>query len=179
MRIAVSGTHCSGKTTLVDDFLQRHPDYSHEPEPYEWLEEASAELTSADIWQQLEISIERLSAHGAGSKVIAERSPIDFLAYLEALHALGREDTSRMLDAARDLARRGLEHVDLLVVLPLNDDIEAPEDEDPELRDAMNRTLLDLVDELPPHVRCIEIAGTPQARLATLESEILGHRGEP
>src|ERR1041385_2370394 len=128
MRIAVSGSHCSGKTTLVDDFLRRHAEYVHEPEPYEWLAEArgaafSAELSAADVWQQLEISVERLSLHAPGSNVIAERSPVDFLAYLEALRTLGRENTSRMLDAARELVSRGMEHVDLLVVLPLNDDI--------------------------------------------------------
>lgn len=181
MRIAVSGSHCSGKTTLVEDFLQRHPEYAHEPEPYELAEAQgaafSAELTAADVWQQLEISVERLSGYGAGSKVIAERSPIDFLAYLEALHTLGREDPSRMFDSARDLVRRGMEHIDLLVVLPLSDEIEAPDEEDPKLREAMNGTLLDIVendlDELATGVRCVEIAGTPRERLAALESQVV------
>ena len=179
MRIAVSGTHSSGKTTLVEGFLFQHPHYEHEPEPYEWLTEIrgagfSAELTAADVWQQLEISVERLSLHGPGSNVIAERSPIDFLAYLEALRTLGREDTSRMLDSARELASRGMEHVELLVVLPLNDDIEAPEDEDPELREAMNSCLLDLLEgELDRrHVGLAEIVGTRERRLAALEAAI-------
>ena len=182
MRIVVSGTHCSGKTTLAEDFLRRHPEYAHEPEPYEWLSEArgadfSAELTAADVWQQLEISVERLSRHGPGSNVIAERSPIDFLAYLEALSTLGREDTSRMLDGARDLASRGMEQVDPLVVLPLNDDIEAPEDEDPELRDAMNLALLEIIenewDDLSSgQVRLAEITGTREERLDALESAL-------
>lgn len=179
MRIAVSGSHCSGKTTLVEDFLQRHPEYAHEPEPYELAEAQSAafstELTAADVWQQLEISVERLSSYTSGSNVIAERSPIDFLAYLEALRILGREDTSSMLDSARDLARRGMEHVDLLVILLLSDEIEAPEDEDPELRDAMSRSLQELVeaelDDLAPGVRCVEVAGTRRQRLDALEPE--------
>ena len=177
MRIAVSGTHCSGKTTLVEDFMERHPEYAHEPEPYELAEARgasfSAELTAADVWQQLEISVERLSVYGPASNVIVERSPIDFLAYLEALHALRREDTSSMLDSARELIRRGMKHVDLLVVLPMSDDIEAPEDEDPKLRSAMNRGLLEIVEvDLPQTLRCIEIAGTPRQRLAALESEV-------
>ncbi|HEY2093563.1 MAG TPA: AAA family ATPase [Thermoanaerobaculia bacterium] len=182
MRIAVSGTHCSGKTTLVEDFLERHPEYVHEPEPYEWLAEArgaafSAELSAADVWQQLEISVERLSVYGQGSNLIAERSPLDFLAYLDALLTLGREDTSPMLDAARQLVSRGMEQVDLLAVLPLNDGIEAPEDEDPELREAMNRSLGEIVDEeleqlAAAGVRCVEIAGTRQRRVAALEAAI-------
>lgn len=180
----MSGTHCSGKTTLVEDFLQRHPDYLHQPEPYEWLTEAqgaafSAELCAADVWQQLEVSVERLSSHAPGSNVIAERSPIDFLAYLEALHSLGREDTSRMLDEARDLVRRGMSYLDLVVVLPLNDEdgIEAPKSEDPDLREAMNPALLDLVenewDHLSPgSVRLVVLTGTQQKRLVALESAL-------
>jgi len=34
MRIAVSGTHGTGKSTLIDEFLGAHPDFVHEPEPY-------------------------------------------------------------------------------------------------------------------------------------------------
>jgi hypothetical protein len=176
--MAVSGTHCSGKTTLVEDFLQRHPEYAHEPEPYEWLEAGGADfseqLCAADVWQQLELSVERLSSYGSGSNVISERSPIDFLAYLEALRTLGREDTSRMLEAARELVSRGMEHVDVVVVLPLNDDIEAPEDEDPELRDAMNSCLLEMLEgELDrTHLRVVEVAGTRQRRLAALEAAV-------
>ena len=33
MRIAVAGTHASGKSTLIADFLATHPEYAHEPEP--------------------------------------------------------------------------------------------------------------------------------------------------
>jgi len=189
VRIAVSGTHSSGKTTLVEGFLFQHPHYEHEPEPYEWLTEIrgagfSAELTAADVWQQLEISVERLSRHGPGSNVIAERSPLDFLAYLEALRTLGREDTSRVLDGAWELASRGMEHVELLVVLPLNDDIEAPEDEDPELRDAMNLALLEIIenewDDLPSgQVRLAEITGTREERLDALESALRPGPPEP
>ncbi|HEV3486499.1 MAG TPA: hypothetical protein VG106_13905, partial [Vicinamibacterales bacterium] len=85
MRIAVSGTHCSGKTTLVEDFLAIHRDYAHEPEPYEWLTELHGEGTPDvpgvdDFYRQLEISVDRLGTHDRGAKVIAERSPIDFLA---------------------------------------------------------------------------------------------------
>ncbi|HEX7190995.1 MAG TPA: AAA family ATPase [Thermoanaerobaculia bacterium] len=184
MRIAVSGTHCSGKTTLVEDFLQRHPEYVHEPEPYEWLAEAqgaafSAEPCAADVWQQLELSVERLSTHAPGSKVIAERSPLDFLAYLEALLHLGREDTSRMLDEARVLVRRGLTSLDLVVVLPLNDEdgIETPESEDPELRQSMNVSLLEVIENewnclSSGHVRLAEITGTRQQRVVALESAL-------
>jgi hypothetical protein len=40
MRLAISGTHCSGKTTLVEAFLLAHSEYIHEPEPYEQMQES-------------------------------------------------------------------------------------------------------------------------------------------
>jgi deoxyadenosine/deoxycytidine kinase len=39
MRIAVSGTHGMGKSTLAEDFVERHPEFVLEPEPYYVLQE--------------------------------------------------------------------------------------------------------------------------------------------
>jgi AAA domain len=175
VRIAVSGTHCSGKTTLVEAFLAAHGHYLHEPEPYEWLDELSAEPSAEDFYRQLELSVERLRGHAPGANVIAERSPLDFLAYLLAFPDLGRSGRDCELAAeAAELAASGIAHLDLLVVLD-GGGIDAPADEDPELREAMNDRLLDLVAADPysfftsGRPRVVEIAGTPQQRLASLE----------
>lgn len=184
MRIAVSGTHCSGKSTLIADFLAIHPEYVHEPEPHVWLDElygepASEEPGVADFYRQLEICVERLRNYGDGADMIAERSPLDFIAYILALHDLGRAGSARdVLDTAVALAANGLAHLDVLVVLPLNG-IEAPPDEDPELREAMNERLIEIVDgdefgllEKRP-LQVAELHGTPQRRLAGLEQFLL------
>lgn len=174
MRIAVAGTHCSGKSTLIEDFLAAHPHYIHEPEPYEWLEAAAAEPGAEEFYQQLEVSMERLRAYRDGDNVIAERSPLDFLAYLLALNDLGRSARDCELIAnAAELTAAGLAHIDLLVVLPL--EIDAPESEDLELREAMNERLLDLITTDPysffvsgcPHV--VETRGARNQRLRALE----------
>ncbi len=39
MRIAVSGTHFIGKTTLIEDFLKKNPDYRCEKEAYYKLQD--------------------------------------------------------------------------------------------------------------------------------------------
>jgi hypothetical protein len=39
MRIAVSGTHFIGKSTLIEDFITAHPDYTCEIEPYYKLQD--------------------------------------------------------------------------------------------------------------------------------------------
>ncbi|MGN6186474.1 MAG: AAA family ATPase [Thermoanaerobaculia bacterium] len=174
MRIAISGTHCSGKSTLIEDFLARHRDYVHEPEPYEWLDEAiSDEVTTDDFWRQLEISVDRLRTYARDANVIAERSPIDFIAYMLALD----EHDSQTIASAAELAAEGLAHIDLLVVLPLNDrdGIECPESEDLELREAMNEQLLELTTTdayslfASASPRIVEIRGTPEQRLRMLE----------
>ena len=38
MRIAVSGTHFIGKSTLIEDFIKRHPQYKCALEPYYQLQ---------------------------------------------------------------------------------------------------------------------------------------------
>jgi len=181
VRIAVSGTHCSGKTTLVEDFVAAHRDYVHEPEPYEWLADLYGESLSetpdaSDFHRQLELCVERLRGYERGARVIAERSPIDFLAYILALGDLRRGGRSAgLIDSAVELAASGMEHVDLLVVLPLvdADGIVAPESEDLDLREAMNGRLLDIVttDEhrLLGNIRMIEVHGARRLRLASLE----------
>ena len=90
MRIAVSGTHGIGKSTLIDEFLRRHPEFVHEPEPYTVLvedlgEEFSAEPRVEDFRMQLEFNIQRLKQHQEDEDVIYERCPVDFLAYIHAL----------------------------------------------------------------------------------------------
>jgi hypothetical protein len=186
VRIAISGTHGSGKTTLVEDFIAAHRDYVHEPEPYEWLEDVygeplSEEPTVDDFWRQLELSVERLRSHGRGAKMIAERSPLDFLAYMLALSDLGRAPrNSQLIAAAPELVAAGMEHLDLLVVLPLNerDGLAVPDSEDAELREAMNDRLLDLIST-DEHAflsggspRVVEIRGTPDQRLRALEAAV-------
>ncbi len=185
MRIVVSGTHCSGKSTLVSDFLAAHRDYTHEPEPWEWLvevynESMPEEPDGAGFYRQLEVSVERLRTYRRTAQLIAERCPLDFLAYILALDDLGRDrQAMQLVEPAVELAHLGMEQIDLLIVLPLNhaDGIEVPESEDPELRDAMNDRLLDLIasndyDLLGTSQRVVEVRGGRKQRLAALERAI-------
>ena len=137
MRIAISGTHCTGKSTLIDAFLGAHPNYVHEPEPYTVLvedfgEEFAAEPCVEDFYRQLEFNVERLRLHAAGERVIYERCPIDFLAYIAVLD-------SEAIQPAVGLVMESLQQLDRIVYLPLaDDDIDV---EYPKLRKAVDRRL--------------------------------------
>lgn len=126
MRIVVSGTHASGKSTLIADFAAAHPGYRVLPDPFELLDEAAG-ADAAGFVAQLRVSAGRLTRLERGDSVIAERGPLDFLAYLDALGA------ADLVRAAAETTRVAMAHVDLLVVLPLSaaDGIRVPADEDP------------------------------------------------
>ncbi|WP_392542059.1 AAA family ATPase [Oryzobacter telluris] len=178
MRIVVSGTHAVGKSTLVSDFALAHPTYVVLPDPFELVDEEDA----ASAWSfvaQLHVAAERLTEWGPGSDVVAERGPLDLLAYLRALDDLGRGSVAPGLLATLEAgSAEAMGHVDLLVVLPLDPaaGIWVPDDEDPELREAMDAALLDLVEDpdLVGAARVLELTGPPEARLARLTRAVDG-----
>jgi hypothetical protein len=171
--IVVSGTHASGKTSLIDDFASAHPDIEVLPDPYELLDDTDA--GGGSFFAQLRIASARLIEADGDMSVIAERGPLDFLAYLDALETLGRpERAPELFRRGLELCREAMAVVDLLVVLPLNagDHIHVPDDEDPELREAMDAALLEFIedDTLTGGAAVIELSGTPAERLAQLEA---------
>lgn len=177
MRIVVSGTHGSGKSTLVADFVAAHPEFELLPDPFEVMDAADDEPDAAVFFTQLRIAADRLRTARPDARLVAERGPLDFLAYLDALNTLRRPTRSA------ELFRRGIPvtaaamaHVDLLVLLPLNgvDDIDVPEEEDLELRAAMDEALLELADDpdLIATATVVEITGAPARRREQLEAAI-------
>lgn len=177
MRIVVSGTHASGKSTLISDFALGHPGYTVLADPFESLDEASDSPGAAMFAGQLRIAAERLREETAAD-MIAERGPIDFLAYILALAELtGTEPSERLIESAYAMNADAMSRVDLLVVLPLSarDGIRVGSEEHPELREAMNDILLELLDDpdvVGAGVEVIEITGDPRTRLGLLERAV-------
>jgi len=184
MRIAVSGTHCCGKSTLIDKFLLAHPDYAHEPEPYYVLQEDHGEVFAAepsadDFYRQLEFNASRLRCYQVGEKVIYERSPADFLAYLLVLNGLGWDrSASQLIERSLELVREACQFLDLIVFLPINqrDGHGMSDYEDPDLRREVNDQLKGLLigDDFnlfalnQPVI--LEVEGTAEKRLRMVEA---------
>ncbi len=175
MRIVVSGTHASGKSTLVAAFATAHPGFAVLGDPAEAFDEPGSDASS--FVAQLRLASSRLLARPAAPRLIAERGPLDFLAYLGALDLLRRPGRADVPERDRMRAADALATLDLLVLLPLSprDGIHVPDDEDPELREAMEEVLLELADDpdLVGDVPVLELGGSPEQRLAALEAAAL------
>jgi hypothetical protein len=179
--MAISGTHGVGKSTLIDAFLAVHPEFIHEPEAYEVLQDDYGEgfagdPSAEDFQRQLEFNIERIGQYRPDDSVIFERCPLDYLAYLYALDDLGRDrGAASVLKNAFPKAREALGQLDLIVFLPENDlAIELSEEEDIELRSAVDARLesILLADDLglfsSGHPVIVELRGTTMQRLQKL-----------
>jgi predicted ATPase len=121
MRIAISGSHRTGKSTLLEELAASLPGYETVEEPYHLLEEDGHEFSHPpsieDLEAQLERAIQELSE--AGETVLLDRCPIDILAYL-AVHEDGDEaDWEAWLPRVRE----AVEALDWVVFVP----IEAPD----------------------------------------------------
>jgi hypothetical protein len=185
MRVAISGTHCCGKSTLIDQFLLTHPDFAHEPEPYEALQEEHGERFAAepgveDFYQQLVYHVGRLLQYGPVDRVIYERSPADYLAYMFALADLGRDrEAFRVVENSLVMAEEAIHLLDVVVFLPANDlHTEIPDSEDPELRSAVDVRLEGILidDDLgwfeSNNPVVVKVSGTTTQRLQTVESAV-------
>jgi hypothetical protein len=179
VRIVVSGTHASGKSTLVSDLALALRGFARLPDPFELVDDVDP-AGAASFVRQLVVAGERLVELAPGSDVVAERGPVDFLAYLEASAELGRGSVAPDLMATlRAVTAEAMGHVDLLVVLPLEppDAIWVPDDEDPRLRRAMDARLLDLCedDDLVGTVGLLlEVTGSPASRLRQVLAAVAG-----
>lgn len=181
MRIAVTGTHGSGKTTLIDDFIAAYPGYEHEQEPYWALAQQGTPFadgpTTADLEEQLEQSCAMILASASASDVVYDRCPLDFIAYLEVVGAqegFEWEPSGKLLGKIE----KALSCLELLVFLPLSrpDEIEATI-EFPRLRnkvDARFKAIIrdDELQLLEGGPRILELRGTRAVRLAQLAAAL-------
>ena len=188
MRIAISGTHSMGKSTFIQDFLQAHPEYRHEEEPYRALCNLydiafGKEMTRYGNGIQFYYHLSRIKQYTKPSDcVIFDRSPVDYLAY--SLYAAKYHQTDLDMAFVESLIQptlEALEFIDLLVFMPitaehpiaLEDDNIRPVNEDYrfEADENFKKIYRDKVYNLFPSASCklIELWGDRQARLHKIQ----------
>lgn len=184
MRIAVSGTHFMGKSTLIEDFIKKHPDYKCEIESYYKLQdeksmELSLEPSLDSLLEQLDCSINQLNECANERNIIFDRCPVDFLAY--AMCALDQDSIdihdSEVSEKFPEI-KEALDHLDLIVFLPMTKEnsIEYTE-ENPSYRKAADKYFKklyrdEICDIFPKygHPKIIEIWGNQLIRIKKLEN---------
>jgi thymidylate kinase len=168
MRIAISGSHRTGKSTLVSLLSELLPAYATIDEPYHSMEEEGHEFSHPpsieDFEAQLARSIRDLEADG--SNVLFDRSPIDFLAY-----AAAHEDADAFdLDEWLPQVRAAVETLDLIVFVPIesSDRITlSASDRRDETRGAVDEKLREMLidDSRELELDVLEVEGDPETRV--------------
>ena len=126
MRVAVSGTHGVGKSTLIAGFLSRHPLYAHEPEAFEVLGDdidltESGAPTADGLRALLEYTVSALQDRSGHAHVMFERSPVDYLAYAAASGSAWQPgEKQAFLATHTPIVRTSIGNLDLVAYLPLS-----------------------------------------------------------
>jgi hypothetical protein len=174
MRIAVSGAHATGKSTLLGALAATLPNHRISDELYFDLLGAGEVFPNhpgADEYEfLLDRSIEQLLAP-LGPNALFDRAPVDYFAYQLAVAGAARTDGSqwhRMIAALTSL--------DLLVFLPIQDPdpFFCPPSEQPRLRSRVDALLHDILlgsaGAMP--VPVLEVTGSVEDRLAQVLARI-------
>lgn len=173
MRIAISGTQSTGKTTLAEDLASAIPNARVEPEPFRVLRDRLGLVSGADSMtpeQELALirhSAGRLQARRGGETIVYDRCALDALAHaLVASEAGNPAFTPEWLDRLRREALPALEPLDLLVVVPLEADLDLIDDgvrsTDAGYRGAVDRMIRDLARSHPGR---LEVSGSRTERI--------------
>ncbi len=176
MKIAVSGTHFSGKTTLGHTLAERLQGFAFVDEPYHLLSQDGYEFadvpTVDDFFEQLQLSVSSMSDSSADA--IFDRCPLDFIAYASSLEDGDPFDVRQWVR----LAREGLKGLDVIVFCQIEspDRIPTPASEDRKLRKAVDLRLKDLVLDdsygVLSGIQVIEVSGTAEDRVRQVLAEL-------
>jgi hypothetical protein len=178
MRVGISGTHGTGKTTLAGALCAYLSGHVAADEPYYLLEEEGYEFgfpPSAEDYRALLARSLRSLGSPRRPGVVFDRTPLDYLAYLAAA---GLDPCA---EAGAATLRPAFASLDLLVITLITPETERvlPAAEMPGLRAQMNDALLELVYDDPLNawedIPVLELTGPLDGRL----DAVLAALGQP
>jgi predicted ATPase len=173
MRIAFSGSHRVGKSTLLGHVAAALPAYATVDEPYYLLEEDGYEQAEDPTVEDFEAQLERSSdALGEDDRdVLFDRCPADVLAYLQ----IRAGDTSDGDDWI-ERARQAVQTLDLVVFVPIEepDRVPLPAHEDLSFRRAVHERLHELLIDGGLGIDCevLPVHGDLRARVGQVLARI-------
>lgn len=125
MRIAISGTACQGKSTLVNDFLKNWPNYKRSDESYRKLLKKEKLNINKNVdkdsqWKILNCLIDDVQKTEKGDKVIFDRCPLDNLVYSLWAEDKGISDIdSKFIEKCIPLVQESMKAIDIIFFLPI------------------------------------------------------------
>lgn len=167
MKIAVSGAHHTGKTTLASQLITSLPGYSFVEEPYYQLLDGGYEFYAdpsvEDYEVQLELSIQQII--DSDEKTIFDRSPLDFLAYIQ----IHQDSEYFQMAEWKEKVDDALNQINAIVYVPVESPylMPCPLSEYPELRDEMDSKVKDLIYDYESRFsyKVIEVSGSINSRI--------------
>lgn len=158
MKIAITGAHRVGKTTLAEKLQEHLTEYELRPEPYYELQELGYEFSETpnvdDFAEQLNYSIKQIAP--GGDNIIYDRCPVDILAYIEALNG--------NINSMYDKAESAMAEIDLIIYVPIeHPDVITSQKEYPELRESVNEILKDSIHDFG--IEVLEVRGSLSHRI--------------
>jgi hypothetical protein len=147
VRIAVSGTHGVGKSTLTDDLGLRLPGHRIVEEPYYTLEDRGYEFSEPPTIAEYQLMLRQSLAvmRIRRRNVIFDRCPLDYLAYIYALP----ESSDFSVEPWQAAIENAISSLDLLVFIPVTSEANAllPTADYEELRISVDKCLSELIVE--------------------------------
>jgi hypothetical protein len=171
MRVGISGTHGTGKTTLAGMLCARLPGHVVTDEPYYMLEEEGYEFgfppSLEDYRALLARSVRSLSPPLLPG-VVFDRTPLDYLAYMATT---GVDPFDEAGAAALQSAFASLDLLVITLITPETEQV-LPAAEMPGLQSRMNNALLELVHDDPLNawedIPVLELDGPLDRRLSAV-----------
>lgn len=168
MRIAFTGSHRVGKTSLAEANTALLPNYHFMEEPYLQLE-AKGYLfpeipTAEDYLAQFRHSLQQIA--NSSEDIIFDRCPLDLLAYI---YVTGKDKNIQMYYQEMVSA---MEQIDLLIFVPIEtpDRILCQESDLPRLRQEVDDVLQEWIGDLDNEI--ITISGTLTGRIKQVQNKI-------
>jgi len=171
MRIAISGGHATGKSTLVAELAYRLTGYATIDELFYILEDEGHVFGDPPSAEDFELLFDRslsLLREVHASNVLFDRSPADYLAYMTAL------DPALVSADHIEAAATALATLDLVVFVPIERPDRVDVAEAPRLRRRVDRILHEMLvdDSAGFDVRVITVSGTVAQRVEQVLAQL-------
>jgi len=125
MRIAISGTACQGKSTLIKDFLEQWPSYTTLDKSYRDIitekDLSHSSSTNKDTqWAILNFMIDEFQKTSKNDKIIFDRCPLDNIVYSIWSEAKKDSDVDEeFIKKCMPLVRESLRFLDIIFFTPI------------------------------------------------------------